>query len=232
MWNTILNDEPGVWATLVLDNWFVALEIVSLWIKRSKFHPLDVSFQIYGVYGFKDTDAGHAVIKMLHRELWRIRSFSAGYFLDYCDISPLFPQNVSTETPMMQSLTLQSLKVSPEGRLGCIHCPQLCTLTLRNCDKAIKSSISKPMQNLCVVTIFGYCIKLLQALPSLVSLTWRWGGSELPLHDEIPRVALSSLKSLAFRSYHWVIMTHLLNVPSLEHLELGISTVSMPIKEA
>ena len=101
-------------------------------------------------------DTGHAVVKMLHRELWRIRSFFAGYFLNYCDISPLFPHNLSAEAPMMQSLMLQSLKVSPEGRLGYIHCPQLRTLTLQNCDKAVVSLISKPMQNLCVLTIFTY----------------------------------------------------------------------------
>ena len=77
------------------------------------------------------------------------------------------------------------------------------------------------------------CIKLLQALPNLVSLMWRWGGSELSLHDEIPRVALLSLKSLAFSKLPLGSNdVALLNVPSLEHLELGISTVSMPIKEA
>ena len=36
----------------------------------------------------------------------------------------------------MQSLTLQCWEFSLEGRLGWIHCPQLRTLTLRNCDKS------------------------------------------------------------------------------------------------
>ena len=84
------------------------------------------------------------------------------------------------------------------------------------------------MQNLRVLTIINsrgdtmLYIKLLQALPNLVSLTW--SNSVLSLHDKIPRVALSSLKSLAFGNCQWEITTRLLrhlDVPSLEHLEFG-----------
>ena len=226
VWNAILNDQPGLWATLVLDNPLLPLEIVSLWIKRSKSHPLDVSI-LNRWNRHMDMDARDLIFKMLHRELWRIRSFFADFNNNY-DLLPLFPPNSSTETPMMQSLTLQGLKCFQEGRS--IHCPQLHTLTLRNCGKStVESLISKPMQNLRVLTII-ICdgdnmlhIKLLRALPNLVSLTWRWCNTELPLHDEFPRVALPSLKSLSFRRCQWD-MTHLLrylDVPSLEHLELG-----------
>lgn len=45
LWNAILIDEIfGVWATLVLDHRLTAPEIVSLWIKWSKSHPLDDLF--------------------------------------------------------------------------------------------------------------------------------------------------------------------------------------------
>ena len=226
VWNAILNDQPGFWATLVLENPLLPLEIVALWIKRSKSHPLDVS--ILNCWNrYMDMDARDAIFKMLHRELWRIRSFFADFNSNY-DLLPLFPPNSSTETPMMQSLTLQGLKCFQEGRY--IHCPQLRTLTLRNCGiSTVESLISKPMQNLRVLTII-ICdgdnmlhIKLLRALPNLVSLTWRWCNTELLLHDEFPRVALPSLKSLNFRRCQWD-MTHLLrhlDIPSLEHLELG-----------
>ena len=226
VWNAILNDQPGFWATLVLDNPLLPLEIVSLWIKRSKSHPLDVS--ILNRWNRRvDMDARDAIFKLLHRELWRIRSFFADFNNNY-DLLPLFPPNSSTEIPMMQSLTLQGLKYFQEGRS--IHCPQLRTLTLRNCGiSTVESLISKPMQNLRVLTII-ICdgdnmlhIKLLRALPNLVSLTWRWCNTELLLQDEFPRVALPYLKSLNFRRCQWD-MTHLLrylDIPSLEHLELG-----------
>ena len=227
VWNTILNNEPAVWATLALENRLPALEIVSLWIKRSKSHPLDVSLQTDGWYDYLDMDA-NAMVKIFRGELWRIRSFFVGDFVNYHDISPLFPPDSSTEVPMMQSLTLQCCDFDPKGLLGCIHCPQLRTLTLWNCGKAVESLISKPMQNLRVLTIINcyrdnmLYIKLLQALPNLVSLTWHWDNSELPPHDEIPRVALPSLNSLAFRGCQWEIATRLLrhfDVPSLEHME-------------
>ena len=225
MWNAILTDEPGVWATLVLDHRLPALEIVSLWIKRSKSHPLDVSLEVLSPHGYSKMDPEKIVVKMLHRELWRIRSLFAADFNDYYEISSLFPPDLLTVSPMMQSLTLESFKDFPEGRLGCIHCPQLRTLTLRVCSNVVESLISKPMQNLRVLAIVNFhgdnmlYIKLLQALPNLVSLTWSWGVHD---YDENPRVALPSLKSLAFRICHWEMMARLLrqfDVPSLEHLE-------------
>ena len=228
VWNAILNNLPGVWATLVLDNCLPALEIVSLWIKRSKSHPLDVSLQLDGRYDFMDREAAVAVVTMLRIELWRIRSFFAAEFIDYYDISPLFPPDSLTEAPIVESLTLQCLKFYPEGHLGWIHCPQLHTLTLGNCDKAVESLTPKPMENLRVLTIINsrgdnmLYIELLQVLPNLVSLTWSDSGQ--PIDNEIPRVALPSLKSLAFRRCHLEITTHLLRhleVPSLEHLDLG-----------
>ena len=241
-WNIILNDVPAVWATLILDNPLPALETVSLWIKRSKSHPLDVSLQTSDWFGHMEV-AGDAVVKMLRRELWRIRSFFAEDFMDYNDISPLFPPDSSTEAPMMQSLMLQCDEYHPKGQLGRIHCPQLHTLTLQNYDKAVESLISKPMQNLRVLTIINdrddnmLYMELLRALPNLVSLTWsnsvrlrhRPGdgprGSGLRFYDE-PRVVLLSLKSLTLRRGPWVqaIVAHFLeclHVPSLEHLELG-----------
>ena len=224
LWNAILNNEPAVWATLALDNRLPALEIFSLWIKRSKSHPLDVSLRTDGWYGYLDTDA-KAIVKILRRELWRIRSLFA---IDLYEISPLFPQDELTEAPMMQSLTLQGLHILHKSRLARIHCPQLRTLTLWNCGKAVKSLISKPLQNLRVLTIIDcygddmLYIKLLQAVPNLVSLTWQ--QVQLPSHSGIPRVALPSLKSLAFRGRQWNIAAWLLryfDVPSLEHMEFG-----------
>ena len=168
-----------------------------------------------------------AVVTLLHGELWRIRSFAAD-FIEYHDISPLFPQDLLTAAPMMQSLTLQCQKAFSRGSLGCIHCPQLRTLSLRNCDEAVGPLISKPMQNLRVLTIINpqggdmLYIKLLQALPNLVSLTWSNSGQSLD--NEIPRVALPFLKSLAFRKCHWGITTGLLrylDIPSLVHLDLS-----------
>ena len=59
-------------------------------------------------------------------------------------------------------------------------------------------------------------IKLLQALPDLVSLTWHTYGQ--PLRDAIPRVVLRSLKSLTLDMGRLDVVT--LYVPSLEYLEL------------
>ena len=153
------------------------------------------------------------IFKMVHRELWQIRSFFVGRFLDYDDISPLFPPELTTEAPMMQSFTLQSWDLCPRGLLGCIHCPQLRTLTLWSCDKALKSLIPKPMQNLRVLTIIN-CYS---------GLTWQRDLSELSPHDEIPRVALPSFKTLAFLGCHEEMVYFLrhLYVPSLEHMEFG-----------
>ena len=229
IWNAVLTDEPGVWATLdFFDNWLPALEIVSLWIKRSKSHPLDVSLQINGRYGFMGREAAAAFVKMLHRELWRIRSFTADC-MDYYETSWLFPPDSLSEAPMMELLSLNLHKFVPKGRLGrlgCIRCPQLRTLDLWNCDKAVESLISKPMPNLRSLyygnddTMLG--IKLLQVLPNLVELSWY--HTELPLPDEIPRVALPSLKSLTVFNSHWEITIRFLrhlDVPSLEKLILG-----------
>ena len=147
-WNAVLNDEPGVWATLdFVDYWLPTLEVVSLWIKRSKSHPLDVSLQIDGRYGFMDRDAAAAVVKMLHREPWRIRSLTAEC-RDYYEISSLFPPDSLSEAPMMELLSFRLLRLDPEGRLGCIRCPQLRTLNVGDRDKAVESLISNPMQNL------------------------------------------------------------------------------------
>ena len=229
MWNATLNNEPAVWATLFIDKPFLPLEIFSLWIKRSKSHPLDVSFQPDGYYRYLDMDA-NAIVKILRRELWRIRSFFVGALVNYYEMSPLFPPDSSTEAPMMQSLTLQCCDSDPTALLGYIHCPQLHTLTLWCCDKMVQSLISKPMQNLRVLTVINWYIydmvhiKLLQASPNLVSLTWRWDNCELPPDDEIPRVALPSLKSLAFLECQWGMATRFLrhfDVPSLEHMEFG-----------
>ena len=100
VWNAILNNEPGVWTTPVLDKLFLLLEIFSLWIKRSKSHPLDLSIRFFSRDPHMEKDM---IFNMVHRELWRIRSFFLGDFLDYYDISPLFPPDTSTEAPMMQS---------------------------------------------------------------------------------------------------------------------------------
>ena len=76
-------------------------------------------------------DRGVGVVKLLHRELWRIRSFKVftGGVVDFDDISPLFPPDLLTVAPMMEGLSFRA-KSHPRGRLGCIHCPQLCTLSL------------------------------------------------------------------------------------------------------
>ena len=225
VWNAILNDESGVWARLVLTNRLPA-QIVSLWIKRSKLHPLDVLLLVDGRNDLMDRDVG--VVNMLHRELWRIRSFKVftGGSINYDHISPLFPPDLLTVAPMMEGLSLRG-KSRSRGRLGCIHCPQLRTLNLWNCDKAVESLASQPMQNLRVLTIvdeYGdnmLYTKLLQVLPNLVSLTW--SNSDQPLYEEIPRMKLPSLKFLAFRECHWGTMTDLLrhlDVPLLEHLDL------------
>ena len=91
VWNAVLNDEPGVWATLVFDNSLLPLEIISLWIKRSKSHPLDVSLRINSWNHHTGVDASDAIFKMLHRELWRIHFFATD-FNDYYNLSPLFPR--------------------------------------------------------------------------------------------------------------------------------------------
>ena len=175
---------------------------------------------------WRDGSERDAVAKMLHGELSRIRSFAVD-FTDYCDISLLFPLYLLTEAPVMQSLTLQCCTFAPNGRLGWIHYPQLRTLSLRDCGGAVESLSSKPMQNMRVLTIINHrgdtmlYIKLLQALPNLVSLTW--SDSRRPLNNEIPRVALPFLESLTFRRCRWEKTTHLLrylDIPSLEKLML------------
>ena len=122
----------------------------------------------------------------------------------------------------MESLMLHCSEFSPEGRLGWIHCPQLRTLLLTRCDEAVGFFIFKPMQDLLVLDHYSdtrLCTKLPRILPNLVSFTWSDSGR--PLHHEIPRVALLSLKFLAVDDCHWETTTRFLkhlDVPLLEHL--------------
>jgi hypothetical protein len=133
---------------------------------------------------------------MLHRELWRIRRLHAS---TVNDPSALFPPGVSVDAPMMQSLNLSG---TVYRNIGEIHCPELRSLAFKN-DGDIKSIIVKPMQKMhhleyrCTFTSIMSSLKLFDALPNLVSLTWATGFFEVG-RDTLPRVVLQSLKSFSF----------------------------------
>ena len=179
-WYTVVYNEPRVWTTMIFLESSPHPETVSLWIKKSMTMPLVVYVPNWWFEMGSDS-----LFSMLREEMWRIRCL-------FCNISPktnsdfsaLFPLNVSTNAPMLQSLAIHRTHRSwfnqGTSELGDIHCPELRTLFLCCFDTNIKSLTVRPLKNIHQVTIDRddppteniTCLKLLEALPNLVSLSW------------------------------------------------------------
>ena len=237
-WYTVLYNEPRVWTTMVLLDRFLARpETVSLWIKKSKSMPLVVFIPYCRV----ELGPENSVYSMLHQEMWRIRCLFWEISLE-TDLSALFPLDVSTNAPMLQNLALsRSHSFGPNQdtfKLGDIHCPKLRTLFLRHVNYDIKPLTVRPLKNvrnlsidqlhdLHVDNIGLMYLKLLEALPNLVSLSWKSYSGYCTLGSvKFPRVVLQSLKSLTLDLCCKGMMTSMLeclHVPSLERLVLDVS---------
>ena len=221
-WNAVLNDDPRVWATLALDaDQSITPEIVTLWIKRSRSHPLDVYIELGNTCDMEDT-----ILAVLHTHLWRIRClvWKNCCWRGHSHLSTLLPPSVSTYAPMMQNLCLLAYRSNWASNMGDIHCPDLRTLTIKGCDEAVESLIGKPMPNVRHLHLFSggpvmLYIKLLNVLPNLVSLKWIQRYEET-VGAPNSRVVLQSLKSLTLVD----IIPHFLAcfyAPSLESLNLA-----------
>ena len=229
-WNAVLNDDPRVWATVTLNAcWPITPEIVTLWIKRSKSHPLDVYIKV------SDRSYMDPMVAVLHAQLWRIRSL---VWKDYCyprHLPMLFPPSVSTYAPMMQNLCLQSYMSEWTASLGDIHCPDLRTLIIEFCDEAVKSLINKPMPSVRHLQLISggparLCIELLDGLPNLVSMKWMQ-KYDRDLGAPNSRVVLQSLKSLTLVDIIPQSLEYFC-APSLESLNLdGNATEAMQVLE-
>ena len=237
-WYTVLYNEPRVWTTIVfLGRFLVHPESVSLWIKKSKSVPLVIFIPRCWMDLGPDSS-----LSMLRQEMWRIRCLFWHISLE-TDLSVLFPLDVSTNAPMLQSLALFSPYRSGLNqdtvKLSDIHCPELRTLLLSRVKSDIKSLTVRPLKNvqhlivdrgfpeLHDVNLALPYLKLLEALPNLVSLSLTSSGYCTPLPVVFPRVVLLSLKSLTLELCCGRTMTSMLeslHVTSLERLVLGVTT--------
>ena len=197
MWNTIVDNEPRLWAMFVLHDDFLDPEMVFLWINKSKSHPLDVFF--WGEPEEKQ-DERRAILAMLHREFWRIHILYGDF--SESDVSVLFPHGVSTEAPMMQTLILRGNGAyKGTNAFGGVHCPQLHSLSVLNFTgiDLFVEPMHKVHQLQLAVDYYGAPIhlylKLLDLLPNLVVLTWH-DGFQLPIQEDLRRVNLPSLRFL------------------------------------
>ena len=228
-WCIVIYNDPRVWTTMVLLDTLTHPEMISLWLKKSKSMPLVVFIHCRIGWGLD------SVFSMLHKEMWRIRCL----FLDISiktDLSALFPLDISTNAPMLQSLALFrpfTVLYRHAVRLGDIHCPELRTLFLND---EIKSMTVRPFKNVHHLSVnqihdiyvdngsLAY-LKLLEALPNLVSLKWSSRSSNhcTLVSVEVPSIVLQSLESLTLHLCCKGMMTSILkglHVPSLERLVL------------
>ena len=221
MWNTIIDNNPRIWATIILYNEFLDPEMVSLCIKKSKSHPLDVFF--WSKPGEKQ-DERQAILPMLHKEFWRIHIL-VGDFSKW-DLSALFPLGVSTEAPIMQTFIICGRRpvYQRNDTFGDIGFPQLHSLSVFNYN-GIKLFVN-PMENVHQLDINYYggpihlYLKILDLLPNLVSLRWH-DVLRQPMQEEFFRVKLRSLKFLTLECDMVRVTSYLacLYVPSSPHLD-------------
>ena len=231
MWNNIIDNDPRIWATFILYGEFLDPEMVSLWIEKSKSHPLDVFF-------WSDRRSQHeerAILAMLHKELWRIRIF-AGDIIKRGGIKVLFPLGVLTEAPMMQTCKLWNqhrLAYMHKGAVcvGGVHCPQLHSLTISYIGIQGFNLFVKPMENVHRLDISYYgpihsYLNLLDLMPNLVSLTWR-DIRHQQTKEELPRFNIRSLRYLTLVERGTTMLTRYLAclyVPSSPHLDRILMT--------
>ena len=233
-WYTVLYNEPRVWTIMVLRDTLVAHpETVSLWIKKSKSMPLVVYIPDCRVELGPDN-----FLSMLRQEMWRIQCLFWDVF-NQTDLSALFPFDVSTNAPMLQSLALLrthgSLDFSTDLEWGDIHCPELRTLCLCWVNAETISLTVSPLKNVRHLSIVQYhaeeddngiwrFLTLLEALPNLVSLSWSCNSDFCTRVWVGPRsVVLRSLESLTLDVCCKGMMECVLDslrVPSLERMVL------------
>ena len=206
-WYTVLYNEPRVWTTIVFPGRFLAYpESVSLWIKKSKSVPLVVFIVRCGM----DLGPHDSFLSMLRQEMWRIRCLFWHISLEM-HLSVLFPFGVSTNAPMLQNFALfRPFDSNPDSfKLSDIHCPELRTLALGYVEFDVSTvgplknvhhlSTDQGFPDLHHVNLALPYLRLLEALPNLVSLSLTSSGYCTSLLVVFPRVVLQPLKSLTLK---------------------------------
>lgn len=200
-WKTALDNEPRAWSTIFIDPRF-SPESVTLCIQKSKSYPLDIFFSIPDYVSYESKIS----LGILLKELWRVRSFVANGLESLADLLPLFLPGCSMDVPLMQEFYLSTHGDTDDTVLGTLRCPELRSLTLLSAQNMIQSLFPAPMQNMRHLDV-GFKIgpvrrylELLEALPNLVSLSWRDVMDATPnaVDESFPRVVLLSLKSLHY----------------------------------
>jgi hypothetical protein len=228
-WHTIVNDDPRIWSSLVLDTKIEATEDVSRLLKMSKSHPLDIFIQPVKWFDHgPEAGEADAIFEMLRRELWRIRSF-------ICDLgSPwemeVFPQGFSIIAPMLQTFShIRADSPSLAVELGRSHCPELRSVVLSYSESIVRSLVGNPIPTVRHLVVrfhrpMALNLQLLSTFPNLISL--HFSGEATVDDQEAPStVILQSLTSLrvemagALSLQHLDLLSHLY-VPSLQSLEL------------
>ena len=242
-WHTIVNDDPRIWSTLVLDREIQAPEDVDLLLKKSGSHPLDIFIEpcFWFPTGGQQVPDYNGIFAMLRSELWRTRSFIADMRSSEGAVSgAFFPQGFSINAPMMQTFTHIRDSLTPaEHDLDTFHGPRLCSIILQYSENLVRSMVANPVQTVRHLEV-GFShgptalyLHLLSALPNLVSLHWK-GKDETEQVQEAPSsVVLHSLKSLRLHAAGSAMyLLSFLHAPSLESLELLHASETVSIVQA
>ena len=235
-WRTIINDEPRIWSTVVLDKTIQAPEDINQLLKKSKSHPLDIFLEPCTWFSTADQENYDVVFKMLHSQLWRTRTFIADMRSFPRAVSGgIFPQGFSINAPMMQTFThIRNSSPPVKHDLGTFHGPRLCSIILKHSRNLVRSLVANPVQTVRHLEVsFSrgstvLYLQLLSALPNLSSLYWN--GKDYVEQVQGATVVLNSLKALRLQTAKSAMdLLSFLHAPSLECLELllGWGSVSM-----
>ena len=230
-WYTIINNEPRIWSTVVLDRKIEVPADINQLLKKSKSDPLDIFVEPGFWFPSINQEGPYDVIfAMLRSELWRTRTFIA----DMCSSreavvnEAIFPQGFLINAPIMQTFTHIRDMTSPiEHDLDTFHGPRLRSIILKHSQNLVRSLVANPVQTVRHLEVkFSYgstalYLQLLSVLPNLVSLHWKGKEDREQIQEAPSTVVLDSLKSLRLHTTESAMdLISILHVPSLECLEL------------
>ena len=229
-WHTIINDEPRIWSTVVLDREIEVPEDINKLLKKSKLHLLDIFIEPCFWFPAIDQEGPYDVIfAMLRSELWRTRTFIADMRSSREAVvnGAFFPQGL-INAPMMQTFTHIRDSTSPvEHDLDNFHGPRLCSIILKHSQNLVRSLAANPVQTVRHLEVkfsrgsTAIHLQLLSVLPNLVSLHWKGKDDREQIQGAPLTVVLDSLKSLRLHTTESAMdLISILHVPSLECLEL------------
>ena len=133
-WRTIINDEPRIWSTVILDKEIQAPEDINQLLKKSKSHPLDIFLEPCFWFSIADQENYDVVFKMLHSQLWWTRTFIADMRSFPRAVSGgIFPQGFSVNALMMQTFShIRNSNPPVKHDLGTFHGPRLRSIILKH----------------------------------------------------------------------------------------------------